>query len=1002
MPCPPEIVSLVERFRDNEDVYRSGRYNETQLRRELIDPFFEALGWDMNNRRGYAEPYKDVIHEDSIKLAGGATKAPDYCFRIGGVRKFFLEAKNPSVSIAADPAPAFQLRRYAWSSKLPLSILTNFAEFSVYDCRFRPAPSDGASKARILHFAYLSYVERWDELVGLFSPDSVQRGAFDRFADPKRARRGTEEVDAAFLGDLEHWREVLARNIASHNRLTPRQLNVAVQMTIDRVVFLRICEDRGIEPVDRLRGVADGDGIYRRLCDVFEDADDRYNSGLFHFKRDKDRAEPPDRITPSLRIDDKPLREMLHGLYPPASPYEFSVLPAEILGQVYEQFLGRVVTITKSGRVDVDLRPEVRKAGGVYYTPGYIVSYIVDQTVRPLLGRLDPRSAAKIRILDPSCGSGSFLIGAYELLLQWHLDWYRAKGAAAFATGRQPALRRDKTGEWRLTTVERKRILLNSIFGVDIDAQAVEVTKLSLLLKVLEGENHDTLASQLRLFRERALPDLGANIRCGNALIDVDVYADLLGEVAPREGVDADENHPDELNAFPWTKGFPFLQKTKGFDAIIGNPPWGADLSDPELAYLRERHSRVVSRMIDTYIYFFDKSLALARNEDAPVGLIVPATILNQVDAAPLRRLLLKRGVTVALNCGRGIFGSNVLNTSAIIVSRSQPNDGQLLAADLAQLDIPARREALSTTAPRPWRKWAASVAADPHATFFVGEERAADLLTKARRTGRQLVDVLAAAIERGVTPDVVEAHIFSRKSVKAKKIEPALLRKSVSGTQVRRYNAWHSDQLLLYTHRDLRIQSYPKAYEHLREFRSQITCKEVKAGKHPWWALHRARKPEIFGSPKFVGLTTTPRVEVIYDERDNLCVTDAMYVFRPKEGIDPWGLMALMHSRVFLFLYQVSNQGEGRVIPQIKAAKLQTLPFPPADRWSREVDGLAHGCRDRLDLAARVAADESNERLANQIAGVEEHIERIVAAMYDLDDDDLRVIDSSSSAPSA
>ena len=115
MACPSEVLSLIERFKENEDVYRSGRYNETQLRREFIDPFFEALGWDVNNRRGYAEPYKDVIHEDSIRLAGGATKAPDYCFRIGGTRKFFLETKNPSVAIARDSAPAFQLRRYAWS-----------------------------------------------------------------------------------------------------------------------------------------------------------------------------------------------------------------------------------------------------------------------------------------------------------------------------------------------------------------------------------------------------------------------------------------------------------------------------------------------------------------------------------------------------------------------------------------------------------------------------------------------------------------------------------------------------------------------------------------------------------------------------------------------------------------------------------------------------------------------------------------------------------------------
>jgi len=136
-----QISNLVERFERNIEAYQSHAYNETQLRREFIDPFFEALGWDVSNRAGYAEQYKDVIHEDAIKVAG-ATKAPDYCFRIGGVRKFFLETKKPSIDIKAQTSPAYQLRRYAWSAKLPISILTDFEELAIYDCRLRPKPSD--------------------------------------------------------------------------------------------------------------------------------------------------------------------------------------------------------------------------------------------------------------------------------------------------------------------------------------------------------------------------------------------------------------------------------------------------------------------------------------------------------------------------------------------------------------------------------------------------------------------------------------------------------------------------------------------------------------------------------------------------------------------------------------------------------------------------------------------------------------------------------------------
>src|SRR5882757_4839497 len=146
MPAPPVIADLVERFEQQGDAYKSGQYNEAQLRKEFIDPMFKALGWDMENVSGYAEAYKDVIYEDAIKI-GGATKAPDYCFRVGGTRKFFVEAKKPAINLKDASEPAFQLRRYAWSAKLPLSILTDFEEFVVYDCRIKPDHEDKAATA---------------------------------------------------------------------------------------------------------------------------------------------------------------------------------------------------------------------------------------------------------------------------------------------------------------------------------------------------------------------------------------------------------------------------------------------------------------------------------------------------------------------------------------------------------------------------------------------------------------------------------------------------------------------------------------------------------------------------------------------------------------------------------------------------------------------------------------------------------------------------------------
>ncbi len=446
MAAPKEILDLVERFGQHQDDYRNGRYTETQVRRDYIDPFFKALGWDVDNSQGMAEAYRDVIHEDIVKV-GGDTKAPDYSFRIGGTRKFFVEAKKPSVYIKGEPEPAFQVRRYAWSGKLPLSILTDFEEFAVYDCRIRPSKSDKADKARIHYWTYKEYADKWDEIAAVFSKDAVLKGSFDRYAVAVKGKKGTAEVDAAFLDEIESWREHLAKSIAQRNpELSQKALNYAVQQTIDRIIFLRICEDRGIENYAQLQALQSGTNTYKRLTELFRKADERYNSGLFHFRDEKDITEPPDGITLKLDIDDKPLKEIFQYLYYPDSPYEFSVLGADILGSVYEQFLGKVIRLTEGHHAKIEEKPEVKKAGGVYYTPTYIVDYIVKHTVGKLLEGKTPKQVEKLHILDPACGSGSFLIGAYQFLLDWHRDWYEKDGADKYARGKNPRLYQGRGG----------------------------------------------------------------------------------------------------------------------------------------------------------------------------------------------------------------------------------------------------------------------------------------------------------------------------------------------------------------------------------------------------------------------------------------------------------------------------------------------------------------------------------------------------------------------------
>ena len=671
MPLPDSVVELVARFDSNRKEYHQAHYNETQTRIDFVNPLFQALGWDMDNHKALSEVQREVIHEDALKI-GGTTKAPDYGFRAGGQRRFFLETKKPSVSLKLLAAPAYQLRRYAWTAKLPVSILTNFEEFAVYDGRVIPDHKDGPTIARLDYFKYTEMAERWDEIAGRFSYDAVLSGAFDRYAAEAPGRKSFIPVDAAFLARISEWRETLARNIVAHNPgVTPRELNYAVQMIIDRIIFLRISEDRGVETQYRLEPLQNGARVYPRLLELFRHADARYNSGLFHFDRETGRGEPDD-ITPRLTIDDRLLRDLLGGLYGDKNPYVFSIFPADILGQVYEQFLGQVIRV--SGRTAaVEDKPEVKKAGGVYYTPTYIVRYIVEHTVGKLVDGKTPAQVARLTVLDPACGSGSFLIGAYQFLLDWHLKYYTDHDPAKLARGKKAVLylaAKDAAGNdvWRLTTAEKKRILLANLYGVDIDTQAVEVTKLSLLLKVLESESGEVLNNTLKLYQERVLPDLESNIQCGNSLIGPDFYADKKFD-------DFDLDARLKINAFDWKTAFPKVMADGGFDAVIGNPPWGGDI-DNHLDYYHAKFPNSTSDHTDSFKLFIEQANNLAATSGM-ISMIVPNTLLRQRRLRDVRLLILRQSLSSVVDLGEDVFKGVVAPSCIFVEQKEKPAEDQ-------------------------------------------------------------------------------------------------------------------------------------------------------------------------------------------------------------------------------------------------------------------------------------------------------------------------------------
>ena len=969
--APPSIVDLVQRFTQNRDSYTAHYYNETQLRREFLDPFFDALGWDVANRQGYAEAYKEVIHEDAVKV-GTATKAPDYSFRIGGVRKFFVEAKKPSVSIKDDQSPAFQLRRYAWSAKLPLSILSNFKEFAVYDCRQKPDKNDKASVARILYITCDEYEKRWDEIADRFTKEAILKGSFDKFATGARRGKGAAQVDDAFLADIEKWRIDLAKNIAIRNpSLSTRQVNFAVQRTIDRLIFLRICEDRGIEDYGRLQAHLNGERIYERFCTVFREADDRYNSGLFHFREEKDRGEAPDTVTLTLSVDDKILREIVSGLYYPESPYEFSVLPADILGQVYEQFLGKVIRLTAGHQAKVEDKPEVRKAGGVFYTPTYIVDYIVKNTVGKLLEGKAPKDAAKLRILDPACGSGSFLIGAYQFLLDWHRDWYLKNDPEKWTNGKNAALYKTGIGEYRLTTPERKRILLNNIYGVDIDTQAVEVTKLSLLLKVLEGETEQTIAQQLKLFHTRALPDLGNNIKCGNSLIGNDFYEGVQERLALYE----DEEEKIRINAFDWDgkDGFPEIMKAGGFDAVIGNPPYGFhQIHSEDIKPYFKKYFSSSEGSFEHYFLFYEKSLNLL-NSNGLHGFIVPITWLTIPSALSLRKFILDHfAVNEITWLPELVFKNAQVNTLISIIQKTTSTIIQINIYDTLGFK----------TVPHSNMQVKQSKFIDNNYYMSIFEDTTdSKLIEKITSISKQLSDFCRPCsgynpyeVGKGQNPD---GSLQNQATIKER---PYHSEKKLG-------KEWKQEII----GRDLG--------------RFSLTMNGKRWVKYGTW-LAAARDPENFTGKRILIQEITGgkehRIVATYFNGELYHSRDVIPIKFDNDKINPFYFLGIINSHLLTWYHHRRNpKAQKGLFPKVLVGDISKLPIRPVDLTSRSDkslhDKMVELVSSILDLNKKLsAARDEQERtlLSRRIDSTDRQIDKLVYELYGLTEEEIKIVE--------
>jgi type I restriction-modification system DNA methylase subunit len=616
-----KIQELIEKYNRILEEDRVQDYNEEMTKIGFILPLFRALGWDDENSL-------EVSAEETI-----SRKRVDYGFRINGIPKFFLEAKALKADLN-DRNFIEQAIDYAWTKGCTWAVLSNFHTVMIFNAEWK---TENLLQNLLKSITYREFLDRFDEL-SLLSRESLEKGLIDKEAEKQYKKTKLAPIDQQLLDDFSKWRNALSKDILSHNprkKLTEDELDEAVQRLLNRLVFIRKAEDARLEGnvlLSTLRGWESDSGkpLYVHLVELFRKFNSAYDSELFE-----------EALVDAVVITNSMLKEVITGLYETKERlrrYDFSIIDADVLGNVYEQYLGHILKKTRK-RAVVKENHVHRKEQGIYYTPTYVVDYIVRNTLAKILesGKV---KFERIKILDSACGSGSFLIKAFDVLNEYYgkhdLDYAQTQ---LDSSGQGP------------TFTKKVKILQDHIFGVDLDKQAVEIARLNLLLKIAE--------------KGRRLPLLRQNIKCGNSLIDDEKIAGG--------------------KAFKWEEEFEAIMKEGGFDALVGNPPWvftrGEHFSDLEKeyfdSYLSERNiiqpkkgKNIQSGKLNLYSLFILRSIDLMKNGSV-LGFIVPNNILRTTTYDIVRKYILDNcKILSVVDLSIGVFEGVTASTIILLVQK--------------------------------------------------------------------------------------------------------------------------------------------------------------------------------------------------------------------------------------------------------------------------------------------------------------------------------------------
>jgi hypothetical protein len=995
------IKKLVADFRANEANFLSPAYQEQEVRNDFINKFFFALGWDVYHDL-QKNPFRQEVKLERGVAMGASERKADYAFYVAphfrrdNVR-FFVEAKKPAGEIAT-PDNCFQTIRYGANAGTPLALLTSFRQLAVLDSRYKP-DIETATKRVVRSYDYTEYAEeaKFREMFHLFSREAVAGGALEAFAESLPTKRGKAApggtgalvIGDAFLQELDAWRGTLARAFKNRNPgLDGETLTEITQRTLDRLVFLRFLEDKLIETKESVASLGRRGSAWQDFVAASRRLNGIYNGIVF---RHHDRLDGPD-----FQVDDSVFADVCQWLSDPHSSYDFDKIPIHILGSIYERFLGKVI-VTTDKRARVEEKPEVRKAGGVYYTPDYIVRYIVENTVGKLIKGKTPAQIAGMRFADIACGSGSFLLGVVDLLLHYHRDWFNAHPDKAKKAG--CVLRDD--GAWHLSLKQRREILLNNIYGVDIDHQAVEVAQLSLYLKLLEEETTASAHDYQLEFRETLLPSLDKNIVCGNSLIGTDIST----------GLPFDTGEERKLNPMDFQQRFPEIMKRGGFDAIVGNPPYIRIQRIPakDSDYLFHRYQWPTSKM-DLSLVFLERGLRLAKKQGL-VGFICTSQWMAAEYGKNIRKELAKGFLHLIVDFGSLPVFANASTYPAILVLSPTP------VSKLTAKRVTSRQSlnfegvataqsqivSLSSLSDRPWTLGTLDIAA-------VAQSRGLRCCPL-REFGKAYIGTKCGLNEAFVLPKAEAKRLGIEKGV--------LFPYAYRGAEVERYREVEPDSVIIYPYRpngegdpqlipEQELKSkFPKAHAHLLSFKNALRERQDSRrfyAKGPDWYRHlRAGSFKYIWPVKLAvkGIAKRCSVGLLARETAFDGANCPSVILQEHHGHSPNYLLALLNSSLSTF------QLKGLCPPKLSgyirfsANVLTDLPIRiidfgcPTDKARHDrMVALVEQMLPAQKQLAEAQSDADQDFYGNKCAGLDGQIDALVYELYGLTADEIKIVE--------